>query len=138
MTRARAALAVLLLVVGCGGGGPSDPSGSLVGRWQLDSFQRADGSLTNVPAPERFTVAFEPGGRVAIGADCNTCTGTYRAEGSALTIGPQLACTRAACPSAPVDQEYVAALAGATSYVVAGNGLTISSTGGILRFSRLE
>jgi hypothetical protein len=32
----------------------------------------------------------------------------------------------------------VTALAGATSYVVAGSRLAIFSTGGVLRFSRLE
>jgi heat shock protein HslJ len=75
---------------------------------------------------------------VTVRADCNTCAGTYRADAGSLTIGPQLACTRAACPSAPLDQEYVTALAGATSYVVAGSRLAIFSTGGVLRFSRLE
>jgi heat shock protein HslJ len=92
----------------------------------------------DVPAPERFTIAFDANDRVTIRADCNTCAGMYQAATSSLTIGPQLACTQAACPSAPFDREYVTALAGATSYGVAGNDLTIASTGGILGFSRLE
>jgi heat shock protein HslJ len=91
-----------------------------------------------VPAPERFTVAFEADGRLSIRADCNSCAGAYRADESSLTIGPQLACTQAACPSAPFDRKYVTALAGATSFRVVGNDPTIGSTGGALGFSGLE
>jgi heat shock protein HslJ len=135
--RLAATLAVLLLVVGCNGGS-GGPAGALVGRWQLDSFQRSDGQPVAVPTPERFTVTFEADGRLSIRADCNTCAGTYRVDRSSLTFGPQLACTQAACPSAPFDREYVTALAGATSFLVVGNDLTIISAGGILGFSRLE
>jgi heat shock protein HslJ len=126
-----------VLVAGCDGSS-SGPSGSLVGRWQIESFQRSGGQPVGVPAPERFTVAFDAASRVSIRADCNTCTGTYRADAGSLAIGPRLACTQAACPSAPFDREYVTALAGATSYLVAGNELTITSTGGVLGFARLD
>jgi hypothetical protein len=52
--------------------------------------------------------------------------------------GRRLAAALRRPPSAPFDQEYVTALAGATSFLVVGNDLTITSTGGVLGFSRLE
>jgi heat shock protein HslJ len=138
MSRLAAVLGALLsIVAGCNGGGASEPSGSLVGRWQLETLEGADGRPVAVPAPERFTVEFGPDGRVAIRADCNTCSGTYQADGNLLTIGPLLACTRAACPSAPVDQQYVAALTGTAVYDVRGDRLTIRSQAGSLQLSRL-
>ena len=138
MRRRSAVLGALLLVVAGCGGDPSGPSGSLLGRWQLQAFQRADGRPVDIPAPGRFAVEFRADGRVTVRADCNRCTGTYQADGSSLTIGPQLACTRAFCPSAPLDEQYVAALASAISYEVRGDRLTILGQGGVLRFSRLE
>jgi heat shock protein HslJ len=136
--RAAVVGALLAIVWGCSGdGGPGEPSGSLVGRWQLEAFQGADGRPVAVTAPERFTVEFGADGRVIIRADCNTCTGSYQADGTSLTIGPLLACTRAACPSAPVDQQYVAALTGTVLYEIRGDRLTIRSQDGSLQFSRL-
>ena len=74
----------------------------------------------------------------ALGLDPAGAGGPGRKLAPRVAIGPRLACTQAACPSAPFDREYVTALAGATSYLVAGNELTITSTGGVLGFARLD
>ena len=116
--------------------GTSGPSASLLGRWQLDTFQRSDGSTAVLPTPERFTIEFDANGRVTIGADCNTCVGNLTVNGQTLTIGPVLACTRAACPTMAFENTYVGILAGDSAARIDDNSLTLSSPRGILRFRR--
>lgn len=60
--------------------------------------------------PERYTVQFDADGRLAVRADCNTGFGSYRLDGSCLSLGP-VALTRALCPPDSLDQQVLSQLA---------------------------
>ena len=104
--------------------------------WKLQSFQPSGSASVPVSNPERFTMELRADGRVSVRADCNRCSATYSVSGETLAVGPNAACTRAACASAPFDQQYVRALAGATMARVSGDTLECVSPSGILRFAR--
>ena len=53
-----------------------------------------------------------------------------------MTIGPALACTRAACATMAYESEYVALLAGDNAAEIGANTLTLTSSRGRLRFRR--
>ena len=57
-------------------------------------------------------------------------------KGSTLSIGPALACTRAACPTMAYESQYEALLAGDSTAAIDANTLTLSSARGLLRFRR--
>ena len=131
-------IAVLLLVSGfgllsCDGDvvGPSE----LQGEWRLQSLRRADFSVVDIADPARFTARFGEDGRLSVRADCNSCGGTFALEGESLTAGP-LACTRAFCPSAPLDTQYVGILDGRSSVDVEDGRLVIRSDRGSATFAR--
>jgi heat shock protein HslJ len=104
--------------------------------WQLQSFQRADATSVQVPDPVRFTIELGADGRLNIAADCNRCTASSSQVDGALRVNPIIACTRAACASAPFDTEYVAALADALVVSTSSNTLELVSKAGVLKFSR--
>jgi heat shock protein HslJ len=104
--------------------------------WKLQSFQRSDATSVRVPDPNQFTVEFAADGKMAVRADCNRCAGSYSQSGTALDINQAVACTRAACPSAPFDQEYLAALVDTTSARLTGDVLECASARGVLTFGR--
>jgi para-nitrobenzyl esterase len=98
-----------------------------VWRWS----QTATGSNSTKPdAPERYTLEFQPGGMVAVRADCNRGSGSYLLNGSALTFGP-LAMTRAACPPGSRDTEFLRELAAVQGQRFNGDDLvlTLSDSG---------
>ena len=57
-------------------------------------------------------------------------------DGTTLTAGPNLACTRAACPTMAFENAYTAILSGDSRVVVTGSTLTLSSSRGALQFVR--
>jgi heat shock protein HslJ len=87
-----------------------------------------------VADPGRYTVRFGSDGSVAARADCNRCGGRYRVEGAALTVGPALACTRAACVSPSLGDQFTAALAAVSTYIQREGELELVYAGGSLRF----
>jgi heat shock protein HslJ len=94
--------------------------------WQLED-------LAGTPAVSgvEATLEFLDGDRVAGNASCNRFTGTVKASGSSITIGP-LAATRMACTAdAANDQEaaYLRALNEAERFVLEGTTLQIFSKG---------
>ena len=119
--------------VSCGGDvvGPSD----ILGEWRLTALRHADFSTTEVPATLRLTADFGEDDRLGVRADCNVCGGSYAFEGGAAVVG-SLACTRAACASAPLDSEFVGLLEGRSSISVDGDRLVLSSDDGALLFVR--
>jgi len=115
----------------------TEPSGQPITgiEWQLRQLQRDDFSIVVIERPEAFTVEFGEDGQLTALADCNRCFGSHTVSGSSLDVGA-LACTRAFCPSAPLDSEYVDALSRATSFADDGQQLTVFSEAGVLRYSR--
>ena len=126
--------AVPFALVSCGEAtvGPSEVQGD----WRLVLLQRADQDTNLViPDPSRFTARFGANDRLSLLADCNACNGAYSLEGGALVSGP-FACTRAACPSAPLDTHYVRILEGNSEARETGDQLVVSSERGRLVFER--
>jgi heat shock protein HslJ len=134
--RTRTLLAVVVvigLVVGACSGG------NLTGKtWQLTAItEKVPAFQGVVPAAEQvnYTITFEPNGNFSAKADCNQLAGSYTTTGSGgltLALGPM---TLAACPVGSLSDQYVTALGKATSYAIANDQLTITTTdGGTLQF----
>ena len=106
----------------------------LNGTWRL--FQMTQGGTVHNEAltAGRFSVTFSTD-RVDAKADCNTCTGPATLSGSTLTVSA-LACTRAACASAPVDTRFTSVLSGAVTVRINDRLLQLNSAQGELRFER--
>jgi len=116
--------------------GPSSlTEAQLVGSWTLSSLQPAGQASQNVPAGATYTLAFADGAASAR-ADCNTCGGRYTLAARTLTIGPALACTRAACATASFESTFTTLLSGDSTVSGSATSLTLTSARGTLRFSR--
>ena len=126
-----------------------EPSQPICWGWQYDAHRRSDLRILDarcriqaagqteqsVPGGASYALALADG-RASVRADCNTCGGTLVVASQTLTIGPLLACTRAACPTMAFENTYVAILAGDSAAQLDGNALTLTSSRGLLRFHR--
>ena len=88
------------------------PENPLLGRWDVDSYSNAPGSVVAVLPGTELDVVFGIG-NVAGFAGCNQFSGTYGTNGNVVRIG-QLATTRIACADDVMTQEtaFLEALAG--------------------------
>ncbi len=118
-----------------GGGTTTLTTGQVAGTWTLLSIQPAGQTEQTVPAGASYQLALADG-RVSTTADCNVCGGNLVVGDRTLTVGPVLACTRAACPTMAFENTYVAILAGDSVTRIDGNVLTLTSSRGALRFRR--
>jgi heat shock protein HslJ len=107
----------------------------LEGTWTLSSIHPANQVKQDRPAGATYTVTFTEG-RLSTRADCNICGGAFSISGNTLVAGPGLACTRAACPTMTFEGIYTAILSGNSSTVIARDTLTLSSSRGVLTFTR--
>ena len=107
----------------------------LEGTWTLASIQRAGDAKQDRPFNSTYTLSFNEG-RLSTRADCNNCGGSFSVEGAVLTAGPNLACTRAACPTMAFENLYTSILGGDSQIVVTGSTLTLASSRGTLQFVR--
>ncbi len=107
----------------------------LLGTWTLSSLQGSGQASQNVPAGATYTLTFADG-NLSARADCNTCGGRYTLSGKTLTAGPALACTRAACATASFESTFTTILSGDSTVEGSATSMTLTSTRGILRFSR--
>ncbi len=129
---AMAFAAAGLLVAGCGG------SSDLEGRqWLLTAVtERVPAFQGVVPAGEqwKYTITFNKDGTYQATADCNQVVGTFKANGSNLTINPG-ASTLIACPDGSYGALFANALPRAETYSVTNDVLTIGlQDGGTLAF----
>lgn len=140
LDRIRFALAVAALITtiasGCTEAGLTSPSSptDLDGTWRLTQMTTAVGVHNEPPTAGRFAVTFSTG-RLSAKADCNVCGGTATVSGATLTVG-SLACTLAACASAPLDTRFTGVLHGALTVRVNPRLLQLNSDAGELRFER--
>ena len=133
MRRRLLLASALLMAAGCGGDDVTGPSALTGTRWKLDSLRTPTGIVSTVN-PDRYTIEFQDDGRVSAQADCNVCTGSYRAVGAILiTIGP-LSCTRAFCGSGSRGDEYVALLGNTKLYAKEGDTLVLVANEGTLLY----
>jgi heat shock protein HslJ len=72
------------------------------------------------------TAHFEDG-RMSGESGCNTYTTSYKVNGTSLTIGPEIATTSKACPSAEtaVERAYLERLPQVTAYRISNGTLTL-------------
>jgi heat shock protein HslJ len=111
-----------------------DASGATGVEWRLQSLQRADGAVLQA-APRRYTLRLDADGTAHVRSDCNSCVGGYTLSGSSLGL-TALACTRAFCGEASLDQPYVRALQSARTVDGSPERLVVRGAEGTLRFSR--
>jgi heat shock protein HslJ len=104
--------------------------------WQWQSTLAADGTMTDVPNPENYTLSFNDDGSFAIVADCNQGSGTYALNGDQISIevGPL---TRVACPPESLSQDYLDHLAEVSTVSLVGENLILSwgTEGAVLVFA---
>jgi heat shock protein HslJ len=119
-------MAATLLLGACA----SEAGGTLTGQtWEAISITTQTPAFQGVVPVEgraNYTITFNEDGTFSAKADCNQVAGTYTTrDGGVLTIVPGPS-TLAACGDASLGDEYVAALAQAGSYTIAGDQLTIT------------
>lgn len=80
-----------------------------------------DGTRITPATEGAFTLTFTAEGRVSATTDCNTFTGSYRAEEGQLSI-EFLISTAMACPEDAQEQEFIADVAAANGYFITEDG----------------
>jgi len=132
----------------CAGNAPAFPTGpsstvaalnlsasQVAGMWVLTSIQTDKGGVQTVPGVGSYTLTFADN-RVSTKADCNVCNGSVMFSGDTITIGPALACTRAACPTMAFESVYESILAGSSTAAIDAHTLTLVSDRGRATFVR--
>jgi heat shock protein HslJ len=107
----------------------------LTGTWNLVSIQPTGQGIQLTPLGANYTLSFATG-RVSTRADCNSCSAAFTLSGQTLTVGPALACTRAACPTMAFENVYTSLLSGASTATVSARALVLSSDRGLLHFAQ--
>ena len=59
-----------------------------------------------------------------------------RLDGSAITLGPVMACTRAACSTMAYEDALLSVLPGESQITSQGNTLTLTSSRGVVRLRK--
>jgi len=120
---------------GATSGSPALSAEQVAGTWTLTTMQPAGQAEQAAPAGATYNLTFADG-RASVRADCNTCVGSLTVSGQTLTIGPAVACTRAACPTMAFETIYTAIIAGDSNASVSGTTLALTSSRGRLTFTR--
>lgn len=128
------ALAVFAAACGDSSTAPSTVD-RLEGSWRLLAFENSDGTVDAVSDTDRYTATFASDGRVNLRADCNLCRGPFSTAGLELSVG-DMACTLAACPEGSKSNDYIQAIAQASSYLRHESTLFIYHPGGRLRLEQ--
>jgi heat shock protein HslJ len=97
--------------------------------WAWQSTKLRDGARIVPDVPARYTITFQPGGKVAVRADCNHGTASYLLNDTALTFGP-VALTKMMCPPGSQDAEFLKELAAVDGQNFTGNELELTLSGG--------
>ena len=93
--------------------------------WTWRQTLMSDDKRIQPDAPERYTLTFQPGGSVAVRADCNRGSGRYALEGGAFSFGP-MALTRAMCPPGSMDNEFLKQLGAVSGQLMKGGELVLT------------
>jgi heat shock protein HslJ len=128
-------LVVALFFAACSDDTSTSPSESLEGQWRIISIQPPSQPVQLAPVGAQYQVEFE-NGRTLARVDCNTCTGPFVLNGATLTIGPTLACTRAACATAAYEGAVLSMLSGDHQIATTLHNLTLSSSRGTILLQR--
>jgi heat shock protein HslJ len=103
----------------------------LVGEWNVTGYNNGKEAVVSPLDGTTLTAVFTPDGKVSGNSGCNTYTGSYTLEGTALTVG-QLASTMMACDQPIMDQEaqFLAALQVPTTVETSGATVTLRDAAG--------
>lgn len=100
----------------------SDDLTGVVWKWK-ESLDNSD-KKTSVPNPDKYTLQFNSDGSTYFLADCNQGSGSYRLEGTSLTIEGGVT-TLMACPPGSLDRQFLDELARVSSYLFDGDDLVL-------------
>jgi heat shock protein HslJ len=124
-----------LIVSGCNDDTPTSPTTALTGVWRIVSIQPPSQGVQAAPTGAQYQIGFE-NERVLLRVDCNTCTGPFTVSGNTVTIGPTLACTRAACATASYESAVVSMMTGTHDLTSTLHNLTLTSSRGSVLLQR--
>jgi len=111
--------------------GPADP---LEGSWTVTGYNNGKEAFVSPIEGSTLTATFTPDGQVSGSSGCNTYTGTYKLDGTKVTIGP-LASTMMACDQALMDQEaqFLTALQTPSTVETSGANVTLRDANGAMQ-----
>jgi heat shock protein HslJ len=102
--------------------------------WELVEMPGDDGQPIEIAEPARYTIQFLPGGKLAVGADCNRVGGNYTIDGEKLDLELTMS-TLALCPPDSQADPFQRMVENATSFEFDPDGqLLLSGDDGTLRF----
>ncbi len=94
--------------------------------WQLVRFEGGDDTVLTPDDGAKYTLDFEPDGRLIARVDCNRGVGTWTSEGpSQLEFGP-IGLTRAMCPSGSLHDRVARDFEYVRTYVIQDGHLFLS------------
>lgn len=94
--------------------------------WQLVRFEGGDGTVLTPDDGAKYTLDFEPEGRLAVRVDCNRGVGSWTSAGpSQLEFGP-IGLTRAMCPPGSLHDRVVRDFEYVRTYVIGEGHLFLS------------
>lgn len=132
---------VASLAIGCSQAAPAPTSVSsvtanmLAGTWTVASIQPTGQPEQPTPPSAGYTLTLADG-RLSTRVDCNNCSGDFALSAQTLTVGPVLACTRAACSTMAFADAYIRLLTGESAVTLSGGILVLSSARGVVRLTR--
>ena len=105
--------------------------------WKWQQTRLGDGQTMLPDDPDRYTIAFQPDGNLAIRADCNRVRGNYTIENTSLAIETTFS-TRAMCPPDSLEQTYLKHLNAAAIYFMQEGSLFVDlqADTGTMKFSK--
>lgn len=104
--------------------------------WLWQGTQSGGAPAVPPAGADRYTLAFQAGGRANVRADCNRGAGSYEINGAAMKMGP-FATTKMMCADGSRDGEFLRDLERVASYGVERGQLALTlANGGVMRFNR--
>lgn len=97
--------------------------------WEWNGTTDASGNILSVPNPSQYTIQFLTTGTYQGKADCNSITGAYTVNGSALQISPGIS-SLVACPPGSLADQFTAQLFSVESFAMQGTALVLNLKGG--------
>jgi len=94
--------------------------------WQLVRFEGGDGTVLTPDEGSKYTLHFEPGGRLTVRVDCNRGSGTWTSAGpSEIRFGP-VGLTRMMCPPGSLHDRVARDFEYVRTYVIEDGHLFLS------------
>lgn len=105
--------------------------------WKWQQTRLGNGQTAVPDDPTRYTIAFQPDGKLYIRADCNRVGGNYTIDNTSLTIETTHS-TRAMCPPDSLEQTFLKHLNTAAIYFMRQGALFIDlqADSGAMEFSK--